>query len=83
MYNLKPGMMPLVSSRELADIVEGINDAINKGLFISIQLEEFMDEETVYGIYTMTEAEVTEYNRCGGTWEYSKPQEFLSEPWFN
>lgn len=83
MYELRPGMMPLVSSRELADIVEGINDAITNNLMISIQLEEFMDEETVYGIYTMTETEVSEYNRCGGTWEYSKPQEFLSEPWFN
>lgn len=39
--------------------------------------EDLTSEDSLYGIYTLSESEYADYRRSGGAWSYITPEEFI------
>ncbi len=68
-----------LSSQDQKTILEGLREAIEKELLVSIRGQEFHEEPVLYGdgVYMMTLNEKDDYYSFGGTWDYEDPKGLL------
>jgi hypothetical protein len=67
-----------LSVKDQEYVISELNAIIKEGALVSIQAEEFYENEvSLYGVYSKNIDEDYNYRCSGGLWIYSNPKELL------
>lgn len=72
-----------LGTHEVSEIKELLTVAVKNGTLTSVQVQVQSDNDgdyiSLYGVYSMTPAEVFDYYNQGGLWLYSNPLGLLTK----
>lgn len=76
-HNLSEGyVVENLSSEDLFRILEEVA-AVKEGNLCTVQIEEWRNDLSLYGVWEMSYEEVDNYQISGGVWSYHRPEHFI------